>query len=151
MNFTALEALAEVAKEMQVTASADSVAELLSLAEALRGESLVSQLNADVLRDEIWGIIRGNKRTVTDLFSLTNTFMYLQGDNVESDIRRLADALVIFPTVHDNTLGTIADRDLVEGATNAEEYFKILNTDRWLYFLVSLSMNLRSFVGKLEL
>lgn len=153
MNLTALEALTEVGKEMQVTMSADAIADIYALAESIRQDSVVSHLNVPVIRKQLWDTFRSDRATVTNLFSLTNTFIYLQGSLLESDIRRLSEALVLFPdyNAHGFNPNYVADEDIVSACTDSDEYYSILNNERWLYLLVTLSLNLRIAASEVKL
>lgn len=139
-----IEALKETIDEMQVTCSPDNVAKIIELCLFMRTEIILSHLNAQVIKNDLWSKLRNDRMLLTHIFSLTNTFYCLLNDN-EFELK-LSNSLVTVEPFSDLTV----DKDFIEYFGDRNEYQNLLTNNKWLAFLIHLTLNLRLLLGSVN-
>lgn len=136
MNIDIHNALEQSLAELAVSAAPEMYGDILELCQRLKFEVVICQLNPTQVQETLWTSIRTNKRLMLTILSCASTFILNQAE-YESNLELLAKSI---STVSEDS---IVDVDFRDGCINVDEALDMLTADGWLYWLITLSLNLR--------
>ena len=144
MNESLENALYHTVDELVADVTPEQLGDILNLCKILKYEHLICQLSTTRIQADIWDRFRKDKALMAIVFTATTVFTLKQADELETNIERLADNLVTAKN------SSVVDTDFLDGIIPSKEAFHLLSENHWLYWLVTLTLNLGYLIKQFD-